>query len=45
MKAIMKKIDKLYDQASDLAVEAVMNEAREILKADPNLHEFIMAMG
>ena len=45
MKAIMKKIDKLYDQASELAVQAVIDEARAILKADPNLDEFVMAMG
>lgn len=45
MKALMKQIDKLYDRASDLAVEAVCYEAREILKNDPNLHEFVMAMG
>ncbi len=45
MKAIMAEIDKLFDRASDLAVQAVVNEAREILKADDGLHEFIMAMG
>lgn len=45
MKAIMAQIDKLWDNASDLAVQAVVNEAREILKADDGLHEFIMAMG
>ena len=45
MKAGMKTIDKLFDRASDLAIELIKNEAREILKADDGLHEFIMAMG
>ena len=41
----MAEINKQFDRASDLAVEAVKYGAREILKNDPNLHEFIMAMG
>ena len=45
MKAMMKKINDLFDQASNLAIEGIKNEAREILKDDPNLDEFIMAMG
>ena len=45
MKATMKTINKLFNRASDLAIEAIKNEAREILKADDGLHEFVMAMG
>lgn len=45
MKAGMKTIDKLFDRASDLAIELIKNEAKEILKDDPDLDEFIMAMG
>ena len=41
----MAEIDKLYDQASNLAVETVEYGAREILKENPDLHEFVMAMG
>jgi hypothetical protein len=45
MKALMKTIQKKFDEAGDLAIETIKYEAREILKADPDLDEFIMAMG
>jgi len=45
MKAAMKKINKLFDNVSNLAIEAIKNEARKILKADPDLYEFVMSMG
>jgi hypothetical protein len=46
MKAIKATIDKLYDQASDLAIEAIRNEAYWILKHhSDHLNEFVMAMG
>jgi hypothetical protein len=45
MKAGIKTIDKMFDKASDLAIELIKNEAREILKADDGLKEFVMAMG
>lgn len=41
----LREIDQLFSGASDLAIALIKDEARKILKADPNLHEFIMAMG
>lgn len=38
-------IDELWDKASDLAIKLVKDEARKILQADPDLDEFVMAMG
>ena len=35
MKAIMKKINDFFDQASNLAIEGIKNEAREILTPIP----------
>ncbi len=35
----------LMGEASDLAVDVVEAEARKILAADPDLHEYVMAMG
>jgi hypothetical protein len=40
-----KLFDDIYDKASDMAVGLVIQEARNILKKDNGLHEFIMAMG
>lgn len=46
MKAIMKTIDKLFDQASNLAIDGIRNEASEILRENSDdLKSFIMAMG
>ena len=39
------KIEKLTDSLQLLALEMVETEARKILRAYPNLKEFIMAMG
>ena len=44
-KDTIRKIDELFQTASDLAVELVESEARKILAADPELDEFVMAMG
>jgi hypothetical protein len=38
-------IDELFEQASNLAIALIEIEARKILAADPDLHEYIMAMG
>ena len=45
MEATMKTIEKMWIGASDLAIKLIKNEAREILIDDPDLDEFIMAMG
>lgn len=45
MEAEIKRINQLYERASRLAVKAIKDEARKILKADEGLDEFIMAMG
>lgn len=39
------KVDKLFEDGSDLAIELIKDEARKILKADDGLDEFVMAMG
>lgn len=39
------KIDKMFEDASDLAIKLIKDEARKILKADDGLDEFVMAMG
>ena len=44
MKAI-EQIDELFEKASNLAIKVIVDDAREILKADDGLDEFIMAMG
>lgn len=44
-KNTIKKIDKLFDTASDLAEKLVESEARKILAADRELDEFVMSMG
>jgi len=44
-KNLKQKIDRHFDYARDLSSILIEKSAREILKADPNLHEFIMAMG
>lgn len=41
----IKKIDELFGKASKLSIRAIVDGAREILKADDALDEFIMAMG
>ena len=35
----------MFDRASDLAIQLVIDEARKILRADDDLDEFVMAMG
>ena len=42
---LIKKIDALYDEAANLAVDLIEQEARRVLKKHPRLKEFIMAMG
>lgn len=44
-KKAMKKIDELFVSADDIGIKLIEVEARKILAADPNLDEFIMAMG
>lgn len=39
------KIQKLVDEARDLALNYVEEQARKILRQHPNLTEFVMAMG
>ena len=41
----LKEIQDLMQTASDKAVELVKSEALKILQADPDLDEFVMAMG
>jgi hypothetical protein len=41
----MEIIDRMFDRASDLAIQLVKDEARKILRADDALDEFVMAMG
>lgn len=41
----LKQIDGYLLKGDNLAIELVKSEARKILRADPDLHEFIMAMG
>ena len=45
MKDRLEAIRALLEDASDKAVDLVKDEARKILIADPELEEFIMAMG
>ena len=45
MKTTMEEIEELYAKASNKAIRAIVDGAREILKADDALDEFIMAMG
>jgi hypothetical protein len=40
-----KKIQKLFDQAGQLAIEHVEFAARKILREHKNLTEFVMGMG
>ncbi len=42
---IPQEIENLWDQASDMSLEYIRKEARNILKNDSDLHEFIMGMG
>lgn len=42
---LLAEIEEAFESASDNAVRIVCSEAREILKADDGLDEFIMAMG
>lgn len=41
----LKRIDELWDKADTLAINLIEREARKILLLDPDLNEFIMAMG
>lgn len=41
----LEKIDRLMDDASDRAIYIIKREARKILRNDPNVEEFVMAMG
>ena len=41
----IQEIDRLWDAASEMAIELIKKEARKILQADSDLNEFIMAMG
>lgn len=45
MKDKLRKINEMFDYGSKLAIELVESEARKILAADPELDEFVMAMG
>jgi hypothetical protein len=45
LKEEMETINRLVDDASDRAIYIIKREARKILREDPNLDEFIMAMG
>lgn len=39
------KVDRLYEEAGDLALQLVEQMARDILRKHPNLDSFVMAMG
>jgi len=41
----IKRVNELWETASNLAIKVIVEEARKILKADPDLNEFIMGMG
>ena len=41
----MAEIDNLWNEADDKALDLIEREARKILRDDPNLYEFVMAMG
>lgn len=41
----MKKINDLFAASDDIGIKLIESEARKILAADPNLDEFVMAMG
>ena len=41
----LKRIEDLQEEASEMAVKIVIDEARKILKDDDGLFEFVMAMG
>ena len=45
MKTKIEQIDDLFAKASNLAIRVIVDGAREILKADDGLDEFVMAMG
>jgi hypothetical protein len=45
MNAKIKRVNELWEKASNLAIKGIIEEARKILKADNDLNEFIMAMG
>lgn len=45
VKEAIEKIHNLHDDAGDRAIYLIKKEARRILREDPNLEEFIMAMG
>lgn len=40
-----RRVEDLYHRAGVLAIREVEKEARRILKSDPDLNEFVMAMG
>jgi hypothetical protein len=40
-----KKIEELYNQCSDLAIERIEEIARDILKKHPKLDEYCQGMG
>lgn len=42
---LSKEFDKEAEKLSKNAIELVLNQARIILQNDPNLYEFVMAMG
>lgn len=44
-KDMLKAIEEHYERASDMAIGLIETEARKILLADPDLDEFLMAMG
>lgn len=41
----LRKIDEMFDYGSKLAIELIESEARKILASNPELDEFVMAMG
>lgn len=45
LKKKLKHIEMLQEEASNMAVKIVIDEARKILNDDDGLFEFIMAMG
>ena len=45
VKNAIEKINALVADADDRAIYLVKKEARRILQEDPNLNEFVMAMG
>jgi hypothetical protein len=45
VKEALEKIDSLVADADDRAIYLIKKEARKILESDPNLDEFVMAMG